>query len=74
MRTARSRVDRATPWRRGILAPRPVKVAVLARAAKTVRIAWAELVKVPTASVVGMPAEGMLISGETYRSPAAAAV
>ena len=31
-------------WQRGILARRPVKVAVLAQAAKTARIAWAILV------------------------------
>jgi transposase len=40
---ARSRADRATQWQRGILARRPVKVAVLAQAAKTARIAWAVL-------------------------------
>jgi transposase len=44
MRYARSRADRATEWQRGILARRPVKVAVLAQAAKTARIAWAILV------------------------------
>jgi transposase len=44
IRNARSRVDRATLWQRGILARRPVKVAVLAQAAKTARIAWAVLV------------------------------
>ena len=44
MRNARSRPDRATLWQRGILARRPVKVAVLAQAAKTARIAWAVLV------------------------------
>ena len=44
MRNARSRSDRATDWQRGILARRPVKVAVLAQAAKTARIAWAMLV------------------------------
>jgi transposase len=43
MRNARSRGDRATPWQRGILARRPMKVAVLAQAAKTARIAWAVL-------------------------------
>lgn len=43
MRNARSRADRATEWQRGILARRPVKVAVLAQAAKTARIAWAML-------------------------------
>ena len=43
MRNARSRADRATAWQRGILARRPVKVAVLAQAAKTARIAWAML-------------------------------
>jgi transposase len=44
MRNARWRSDRATQWQRGILARRPVKVAVLAQAAKTARIAWAILV------------------------------
>lgn len=55
MRNARNRPDRASIWQRGILARRPVKVAVLAQAARTARIAWA-----------------MLVSGETYRRPAAA--
>ena len=44
MRYARSHRDRATQWQRGILARRPVKIAVLAQAAKTARIAWAMLV------------------------------
>jgi transposase len=44
MRNARSRSDTATAWQRGILARRPMKVAVLAQAAKTARIAWAILV------------------------------
>ncbi len=44
MRNARANAARATPWQRGILARRPVKVAVLAQAAKTARIAWAVLV------------------------------
>jgi transposase len=35
---------RATPWQRGILARRPVKVAVLAQAAQSARIAWAMLI------------------------------
>ena len=43
IRSARSRAARATQWQRGILARRPVKVAVLAQAAKTARIAWAVL-------------------------------
>jgi len=43
MRNARARAERATEWQRGILARRPVKVAVLAQAAKTSRIAWAVL-------------------------------
>ena len=43
MRNARSRDDRATRWQRGILARRPMKVAVLAQAAKTARIVWAVL-------------------------------
>jgi transposase len=44
MRYARAHGDRATAWQRGILARRPVKVAVLAQAAKTARIAWAMLI------------------------------
>lgn len=44
MRSARAHADRATAWQRGILARRPVKVAVLAQAAKTARIAWAILI------------------------------
>jgi transposase len=44
MRSARSRSDRATVWQRGILARRPMKVAVLAQAAKNARIAWALLI------------------------------
>jgi len=43
MRNARSRDDRATAWRRGILARRPMKVAVMAQAAKTARTVWAVL-------------------------------
>jgi len=43
MRNARASSDRATAWQRGILARRPMKVAVLAQAAKTARIAWAVL-------------------------------
>jgi transposase len=43
MRYARSHGDRATAWQRGILARRPVKVAVIAQAAKNARIAWAML-------------------------------
>lgn len=35
LRNARSRDDRATQWQRGILARRPMKVAVMAQAAKT---------------------------------------
>ena len=43
MRNARTRSDRATAWQRGLLARRPMKVAVIAQAAKTARIAWAIL-------------------------------
>lgn len=56
MRNARARPERATQWRRGILARRPMKVAVMAQAAKTARIAWA-----------------VLVSGQQYARPAAAA-
>lgn len=40
---ARTRPDKASPWLQGVLARRPVKVAVVAQAAKTARIAWAVL-------------------------------
>ena len=40
---ARIRPEKASPWLKGILARRPVKVAVVAQAAKTARIAWAVL-------------------------------
>jgi transposase len=43
MRNVRLRQDRATAWRRGVLARRPMKVAIIAQAAKTARIAWAVL-------------------------------
>jgi transposase len=44
LRQARIRPDKASPWLNGILARRPVKVAVVAQAAKTARIVWAMLV------------------------------
>ena len=44
MRTARAPGARATAWQRGIPTRRPIKVAVLAQAATTARIAWAVLV------------------------------
>ncbi len=43
MRQVRAKPDKASAWVRGILARRPVKVAVVAQAAKTARIAWAML-------------------------------
>jgi transposase len=43
MRHPKTHPERATQWQRGILARRPVKVAVLAQAAQNVRIAWAML-------------------------------
>jgi len=43
MRHLRTSPERATPWQHGILARRPVKVAVVAQAAKNARIAWAML-------------------------------
>lgn len=43
LRHARNRLDQASPWLRGILARRPVKVCVIAQAAKTARIVWAVL-------------------------------
>jgi transposase len=43
MRYARAPEGRATAWQRGILARRPMKVAVMAQAARTARIVWAVL-------------------------------
>jgi transposase len=43
LRHRRTAPDRATRWQRGILARRPIKVAVVAQAAKNARIAWAML-------------------------------
>jgi transposase len=43
LRQARAHPDKASPWLRGLLARRPVKVAVVAQAAKTARILWAVL-------------------------------
>lgn len=43
LRHLRAKPDKASPWIRGLLARRPVKVAVVAQAAKTARIVWAVL-------------------------------
>jgi transposase len=43
MRHLRSRPERGSAWQQGILARRPIKVAVLAQAARNARIAWAML-------------------------------
>lgn len=43
LRQVRANPDKAGPWITGILARRPMKVAVVAQAAKTARIAWAML-------------------------------
>lgn len=43
MRHVRTSPERATEWQRGILARRPVKVAVVAQAARNARVAWAML-------------------------------
>jgi transposase len=43
LRQRRASPERATAWQRGILARRPVKVAVVAQAARNARIAWALL-------------------------------
>jgi transposase len=43
LRQARAHPDKASPWLKGLLARRPVKVAVVAQAAKTARIVWAVL-------------------------------
>jgi transposase len=45
LRHVRAKPDRGSPWIRGLLARRPVKVAVVAQAAKTARIIWAVLAK-----------------------------
>ncbi len=43
LRQVRAKPDKGSPWIRGLLARRPVKVALVAQAAKTARIIWAML-------------------------------
>jgi transposase len=43
LRQVQSKPDKAGPWLTGILARRPMRVAVVAQAAKTARIVWAVL-------------------------------
>ncbi|MEO8113877.1 MAG: IS110 family transposase [Phenylobacterium sp.] len=43
LRHVRAKPERGSPWVRGVLARRPVRVAVVAQAAKTARIIWAVL-------------------------------
>jgi len=43
MRAMRAKPERCTQWVRGLLGRRPIKVAVVAQAAKTARIVWAVL-------------------------------
>jgi transposase len=43
VRYARHRPDRADPWLRSLLERKPAKLAVVAMANKTARIAWAVL-------------------------------
>jgi len=45
LRHVRAKPGKGSPWIRGVLARRPVKVAVIAQAAKTARIIWAVLAK-----------------------------
>jgi transposase len=45
LRHVRAKPDKGSAWIRGVLARRPVKVAVVAQAAKTARIIWAVLAK-----------------------------
>jgi transposase len=45
LRHVRAKPGAGSPWIRGLLARRPVKVAVVAQAAKTARIVWAVLAK-----------------------------
>lgn len=45
LRHVRAKPDKASPWIRGVLARRPVKVALVAQAAKTARVIWAVLAK-----------------------------
>jgi len=43
LRRVRAKPETGSPWVRGVLARRPVKVAVVAQASKTARIVWAML-------------------------------
>ncbi len=59
----------ASAWLLALLERKPRKLAAVALANKMARIVWAKLVKVPTDRLrsVGMPAEGMMATGEAYR-------
>ena len=43
LRHLRAKPDKGSKWIRGVLARRPVRVAVVAQAAKSARIIWAML-------------------------------
>lgn len=65
MRHVRSSPARATEWQRGILARRPIKVAVVAQAARNARVAWAmlksgESYRRPAARSAGQAADEVL--------------
>jgi transposase len=45
VRQSRVRPHRTRPWLKGLLGRRPVKVAIVAQAAKSARIAWALMAK-----------------------------
>jgi len=65
MRHLRASPGRASEWQRGILARRPVKVAVVAQAARNARVAWAmlqsgESYRRPAVSPAGQAANAVL--------------
>ena len=59
----------ASAWLLALLERKPRKLAAVALANKMARVVWAKLAKVPTDRLrsVGMPAEGMMATGEAYR-------
>ncbi len=67
IRHARPGGKTSSPWLLALLERRPRKLAAVALANKMARTLWAELAKVLTTSVVGMPAEGMMANGTAYR-------
>jgi len=69
IRFAKPESKSASAWLLALLERKSRKLAAVALANKMARIVWAKLAKVPTDRLrsAGMPAEGMMATGEAYR-------